>query len=109
MRRVTAAIGICFLLVIVSAFAVLAAEPPSAADDAALQKACLKLAADPFAGSGPREWSTPFQTIDAFQAVPVCREALRRHIDDARLKLATAFALSPAARTTRQSRCSISS
>ena len=55
MRRVTAAFGICFLLVIVSAFAALAAEPPSAADDAALQKACLKLAADPFAGSGTRE------------------------------------------------------
>ena len=109
MRRATAAFGICFLLVSIPAFAALAAEPPSAADDAALQKACLKLAADPFAGSGPREWSTPFQTIDAFQAIPVCREALRRHLDDARLKLATAFALSPAARTTRQSRYSISS
>ena len=51
----------------------------------------MKLAADPFAGSGPREWSTPFQTIDAFQAIPDCKEALRRHPDDARLKLATAF------------------
>ena len=106
MRRVIAAFGICSLLVVLPGFAALAAEPPSAADDAALQKACLKLAADPFAGSGPRGWS---QTIDAFQAIPVCREALRRHLDDARLKLATAFALSPAARTTRQSRCSISS
>ena len=89
MRRVTAALGICSLLVILPA---LAAEPPSAADGAALHKACLKLAADPFAGSGPREWSTPFQTIDSFQAIPVCKEALRRQPDDARLKLATAFA-----------------
>jgi TPR repeat protein len=32
------------------------------------------------------------QTIDAFQAIPVCKEALRRHPDDSRLKLATAFA-----------------
>ena len=92
MRRVIAAFGICSLLVVLPTFTALAAEPPSAADDAALQKACLKLAADPFAGSGPREWSTPFQTIDAFQAIPVCKEALRRHPDDARLKLATAFA-----------------
>ena len=91
MRRVTAAFGICFLVVIIPAFAALAAEPPSAADDAALQKACVKLAADPFAGSGAREWSTPFQTIDAFQAIPVCKEALRRRPNDARLKLATAF------------------
>ena len=52
----------------------------------------MKLAADPFAGSGPREWSTPFQTIDAFQAIPVCKEALRRHPDGARIKLATALA-----------------
>jgi len=89
MRRVTAALGICSLLVILPA---LAAEPPSAADGAALHKACLKLAADPFAGSGPREWSTPFQTIDSFQAIPVCKEALRRQPDDARLKLATALA-----------------
>jgi TPR repeat protein len=92
MRRVTAAFGICSLLLILSAVAALAAEPPSAADDAAPQKACAKLAADPFAGSGPREWSTPFQSIDAFQAIPVCKEALRRRPDDARLKLATAFA-----------------
>ena len=68
MRRVIAPFGICSLLVILPAFAAAAAEPPSAKDDAALQKACLKLAADPFAGSGPREWSTPFQTIDSFQS-----------------------------------------
>ena len=48
MRRVIAAFGMCSLLVVLPAFPALAAEPPSAADDAALQKACLKLAADPF-------------------------------------------------------------
>jgi TPR repeat protein len=92
MRPVVAAFGIWSLLVISPAFAATAAEPPSAKDDATLKTACLKLAADPFAGSGPREWSTPFQTIDPFQAIPVCKEALRRHPDDASLKLATAFA-----------------
>ncbi len=91
MRRVTAAFGIWSLLVVAPAFTALAAEPRSAADDAALQKACLKLAADPFAGSGPQEWSRPFQSIDPFQAIPVCKEALRLHPDDAPLKLATAF------------------
>jgi thioredoxin-like negative regulator of GroEL len=40
----------------------------------------------------PPGWSTPFQTIDPFQAIPVCKEALRRLPDDAGLKLATAFA-----------------
>jgi hypothetical protein len=92
MRRVTAAFGICSLLVVLPVFAAAAAEPPSTKDDATVQKACLKLATDPFAGSGPREWSTPFQTIDPFQAIPVCKEALRRLPDDAGLKLATAFA-----------------
>ena len=42
--------------------------------------------------AAPREWSAPFQSIDAFQAIPVCKEALRLHPDDARLKLAAAFA-----------------
>src|SRR5690606_31961964 len=92
MRPVIAAFGIWSLLAISPAFASTAAEPPSAQDDATLKSACLKLAVDPFAGSGPREWSTPFQTIDPFQAIPVCKEALRRHTDDASLKLATAFA-----------------
>ena len=92
MRRVTAAFSVTSLLVILPVFAALAADPRSAADDAALQTAGQKLAVDPFASSGPREWSTPFQTIDAFQAIPVCKEALRRHPDDARIKLATAFA-----------------
>ena len=55
MRRVTAAFGICSLLVVLPVFAAAAAEPPSTKDDATVQKACLKLAADPFAGSGPRE------------------------------------------------------
>lgn len=92
MQRVFAAVGISFLLVTLPAFAAFAADPPSAADDASLQKGCLKLAVDPFAGSGPKEWSTPFQSIDPFQAIPVCKEALRRHPNDARLKLAAAFA-----------------
>ena len=43
MRRVTAAFGICSLLVILPAFATLAAEPPSAKDDA---KRLLMQAAD---------------------------------------------------------------
>ena len=92
MRRVTAAFSVTSLLVILPVFAALAAEPRSAADDAALQTACQKLAVDLFASSGPREWSAPFQSIDAFQAIPVCKEALRLHPDDARLKLAAAFA-----------------
>ena len=92
MRRVTAAFSVWSLLVILPVFAALAADPRSAADDAALQTACQKLAVDLFASSGPREWSTPFQSIDAFQAIPVCKEALRLHPDDARLKLAAAFA-----------------
>jgi TPR repeat protein len=92
MQRVSAAVGISFLLVTLPAFVAFAADPPSAADDAALQKACMKLAADPFAGSGPKEWSTPFQSIDPFKAIPVCKEALRLHPDDANLKLAAAFA-----------------
>jgi TPR repeat protein len=92
MQRVSAALGMCSLLVMLPTCASLAANPPSAKDDAALQMACHKLAADPFAGSGPKEWSSPFQSIDAFQAIPVCKEALRLHPDDAQLKLATAFA-----------------
>lgn len=92
MRRVTAAFSVTSLLVILPVFAALAADPRSAADDAALQTACQKLAVDLFASSGPREWSAPFQSIDAFQAIPVCKEALRLHPDDARLKLAAAFA-----------------
>jgi TPR repeat protein len=88
MRRVTAAFGICSLLLILSAVAALAAEPPSAADDAALQKACAKLAADRLPAAVPGNGRRP----SSRSAIPVCKEALRRRPDDARLKLATAFA-----------------
>lgn len=68
------------------------AAESAAKDDAALRGACEKLVADPFAGAGPREWATPFQQIDSFQAIPVCIEALKRFPRDNSLTLRTALA-----------------
>jgi hypothetical protein len=92
MRRVVAALGICVLLTCPWPLAATAAEEGSIADDTALLLACRKLAADPFAGTGPDEWSRPFQSIDPFKSIPVCREALRRHPGDPGLMLAASFA-----------------
>lgn len=97
MRRVVAGLTICCLLILVQPLApwrdaALAAEADAAKDDAAVVEACHRLAADPLTGHGPPEWSRPFQTIDPFQAVPVCQDALRRHPDDRRLMLETAMA-----------------
>jgi TPR repeat protein len=86
----------CVLAVLPVLLLVAALQPPAVADeakdDAALVKACDTLVADPFAGGGPREWSSPFQTIDSFQAIPICNEALKRRPQDQGLALKTALA-----------------
>ena len=92
MQRVLAALCNCFLLLASSAVTASAANQSSVADDTALLLACRKLSTDPFVGTGPEEWSRPFQSIDPFKAIPVCREALRRHPGDPALTMATAYA-----------------
>jgi hypothetical protein len=98
MRCVVAALAACCFLaplatpVPLTGGAAAAETQATAMDDAAVVQACHRLATDPLAGLGPQEWSRPFQTIDPFQAIPVCKEALRRHPDDQRLMLETAMA-----------------
>ena len=75
-----------------------------AADHAASAEACLKLAADPFAGAVPGEWSTPFETIDSSRPSPVCKEAMASILTMPRLSSQQRLPISPVARTTRQSR-----
>ena len=53
---------------------------------------CDRLAADPFAGSGPKNWDKPFQGIDADRAIPACKEAMRLHPGEPRYRLQTAVA-----------------
>ncbi len=92
MRRVSSAVSALLSLAVLGAGigAAIAAEPSK--DDAALKSACEKLVTNPFEGSGPQEWSRPFQGIDPFRAMPVCSEALKRFPDDATLKLDLALA-----------------
>lgn len=91
MARVLAVLAVLLACVLFEAV-----QPPALADDAkddaTLKKACDTLVADPFAGGGPREWSSPFETIDSFQAIPICKEALKRHPQDQGLALKTALA-----------------
>ena len=89
MRRVTAALGICSLLVILPAARGRAAICGGRCGPA---QGLLEARRRSIRRQRSPEWSTPFQTIDPFQAIPVCKEALRRQPDDARLKLATALA-----------------
>ncbi len=53
---------------------------------------CNRLAADPFAGHGPKNWDKPFQEIDAKRAVPACEEAVRHHPGEPRYRLQSAVA-----------------
>jgi hypothetical protein len=53
---------------------------------------CDRLAADPFAGFGPKNWEKPFQGIDADRAIPACKEAMRLHPGEPRYRLQTAVA-----------------
>jgi TPR repeat protein len=53
---------------------------------------CDRLAADPFAGLGPKNWDKPFQEIDADRAIPACEEAMRLHPGEARYRLQVAVA-----------------
>lgn len=65
---------------------------PAFAGDGSPEEICDRLAADPFAGFGPKSWDKPFQEIDAAQAVPACEAALRLHPDEARYQLQAAIA-----------------
>jgi TPR repeat protein len=91
MRCVLAAIATLAVVFVLQARPGAATEEADK-DDAVVKEACHKLVADPFQGTGPEEWSRPFQGIDPFRAVPVCQEALRRHPDDSGLKLDLALA-----------------
>jgi TPR repeat protein len=91
MRCVLAAFAALAALVVLQTCPGLAAADANK-DDAVVKEACHKLVADPFQGRGPEEWSRPFQGIDPFRAIPVCKEALRRHPDDSALKLDLALA-----------------
>jgi TPR repeat protein len=87
----------CVLAAFAALAALVVAHPGRAAeeatnDDAIVKEACHKLVADPFEGTGPEEWSRPFQGIDPFRSIPVCQEALRRHPEDSGLKLDLALA-----------------
>ncbi|HEY7644927.1 MAG TPA: tetratricopeptide repeat protein, partial [Hyphomicrobiales bacterium] len=87
----------CVLAAFAALAALVVAHPGRAAeeaknDDAVVKEACHKLVADPFEGTGPEEWSRPFQGIDPFRSIPVCQEALRRHPEDSGLKLDLALA-----------------
>jgi TPR repeat protein len=52
---------------------------------------CDKLAADPYAGFGPRNWDKPFQDIDAKDAIPACEAAMRLHPEEPRYRLQAAI------------------
>ena len=43
-------------------------------------------------GFGPDEWGKPFQSIDAYRAIPACSEAIKRHPDERRFVLQLALA-----------------
>lgn len=61
------------------------------AEETAVQ-ICDRLAADPFAGFGPKSWDKPFQGIDAASAIPACEEAMRLRPDEPRYRLQAAVA-----------------
>jgi TPR repeat protein len=79
------ALILCLPLLLPAARAAVAetANPP---------EVCDRLAADPFAGFGPRNWDKPFQGIDADRAIAACEEAMRLHPGEARYRLQTAVA-----------------
>ncbi len=58
-------------------------EPP--------EQLCERVAADPFEGFGPDEWSHPFSRVDFYRAVPACTEALKAHPDEQRFALGLAM------------------
>ena len=53
---------------------------------------CERVAADPFEGFGPEEWSHPFSRVDFYRALPACTEALKAHPDEQRFALGLAMA-----------------
>ena len=71
---------------------VLLSPPWASAEDNGPAAICDRLAADPFAGFGPKNWDKPFQDVDAAHAVPACEEAMRLHPDQPRYRLEAAVA-----------------
>jgi TPR repeat protein len=67
-------------------------SPSAAAAEGGPTAICDRLAADPFAGFGPKSWDKPFQGIDAASAVPACEEAMRLHPGEPRYRLQMAIA-----------------
>jgi len=56
------------------------------------EQLCDRLAADPFDGFGPDEWSDPFGKVDYYRALPACTKALEAHPEEQRFVLGVALA-----------------
>ncbi len=92
MRRVIAVFANSLSLSL-SAWAGAFAAPPNAAVEGVTPEAlCDRVAADPFAGFGPDEWSHPFSRVDYYRALPACTEALEAHPQEQRFALGVAMA-----------------
>jgi hypothetical protein len=60
-------------------------------EDESPEQLCERVAADPFEGFGPEEWSHPFTRVDFYRALPACTEALKAHPNEQRFALGVAL------------------
>jgi TPR repeat protein len=94
MRRVTAvlAASLSFALCFWGSANAAPLNLDDVVEDESPEQLCERVAADPFEGFGPEEWSHPFTRVDFYRALPACTEALKAHPDEQRFALGVALA-----------------
>jgi len=92
MRRVTAVFATSLFLSLSAWAGAFAAPPNTAVEGVTPEALCDRVAADPFAGFGPDEWSHPFSRVDYYRALPACTKALEAHPQEQRFALGVAVA-----------------